>query len=99
MLNVGTDAAFRFVEQALSSGTTRSRDAIMQSIGIVRDERAIPLFVYILGHVDHRGALAGVYLRAIESLSALRDPAAVGPLRDTLYQGEWCAPRRTAALR
>ena len=99
ILNIGTDAAFRILEQALTSGTTRSRDAIMQSIGLVRDERATPLFTYILGHVDHRGALAPVYLRAIESLGALRDPAGIAPLRDALYKGEWWAPRRTAALR
>ena len=67
----------------------------MQSIGLVRDERATPLFVYILGHVDHRGALAPVYLRAIESLGALRDPAGIAPLQDALYKGEWWAPRRT----
>jgi len=99
ILNVGTDAAFRILEQALTSGTTRSRDAIMQSIGTVRDERATPLFSYILGHVDHRGALAPIYLRAIESLGALRDPAGVAPLREVLYKGEWWAPRRTASLR
>ena len=39
---------------------------------MVRDERATPLFAYILGHVDHRGLLAPIYLRAIESLGALR---------------------------
>jgi hypothetical protein len=99
ILNVGTDAAFRILEQALTSGTTRSRDAIMQSMGLVRDERATPLFAYILGHVDHRGALAPVYLRTIESLGALRDPAGIAPLREALYKGEWWAPRRTAALR
>ncbi|HXI29268.1 MAG TPA: HEAT repeat domain-containing protein [Vicinamibacterales bacterium] len=99
ILNIGTDAAFRILEQALTSGTTRSRDAIMQSLGTARDERATPLFAYILGHVDHRGALAAVYLRAIESLGALRDPAGVAALRDVLYKGEWWAPRRTAALR
>jgi HEAT repeat protein/PBS lyase HEAT-like repeat-containing protein len=99
ILNIGTDAAFRILEQALASGTTRSREAIMQSIGLVRDERATPLFAYIIGHIDHRGALAPVYLRAIESLGALRDPGGVGPLRDALYKGEWWAPRRTGALR
>ena len=99
ILNVGTDDAFRILQQALTSGTTRSRDAIMQSIGTVRDERATPLFVYILEHVDYRGALAGVYLRAIESLGALRDPAAVEPLRLVLHKGEWWAPLRTAARR
>jgi len=99
ILNIGTDAAFKILEQALANGTTRSRDAIMQSIGMVRDERATPLFVYILGHVDHRGALASIYLRAIEQVGTLRDPSAVEPLRTALYKGEWWAPRRTAALR
>ena len=56
ILNIGTDAAYRILEQALTGGTTQSRDAIMQSIGLVRDERATPLFAYILEHVDHRGA-------------------------------------------
>ena len=74
ILNVGTDAAYRVLEQALAGGTPQSREAIMQSIGLVRDERATPLFAYILGHIDHRGALAPIYLRAIESLGALRDP-------------------------
>jgi len=99
ILNVGTDAAFKILEQALTSGTTRSRDAIMQSIGLVRDERATPLFAYILRHVDHRGGLAPIYLRAIESLGALRDPGGIAPLQEALRKGEWWAPRRTAALR
>ena len=99
ILNVGTDAAYRILQQALAGGTIQSREAIMQSIGLVRDERATPLFAYILGHIDHRGALAPVYLRAIESLGALRDPAGIAPLRAALYKGEWWAPRRTRVLR
>ena len=99
ILNIGTDAAYRILEQALAGGTTQSRDAIMQSIGRVRDERATPLFAYILGHIDHRGALAPIYLRAIESLGALRDPGGIAPLREALYTGEWWAPRRTGAMR
>ena len=99
ILNIGTDQAYRVLEQALAGGTTRSREAIMQSIGALRDERAAPLFTYILRHVDHRGALGTIYLRAIESLGALRDPEGVAPLKDALYRGEWWAPRRTAALR
>jgi len=99
IVNVGTDAAYRILEQALTGGTLRSRDAIMQSIGLVRDERATALFAYILRHVDHRGALAPVYLRAIESLGALRDAGGIAPLRDALYTGEWWAPRRTSMLR
>ena len=99
ILNIGTDTAYQVLEKALSSGTDRSRDAIMQSVTTLRDERASPLFVYILRHVDHRGPLNAIYLRAIESLGALRDPESVEPLKEALYRGEWWAPRRTAALR
>ena len=99
IVNVGTDAAYRILEQALTSGTDRSREAIMQSISVVRDERAAPLFAYILGHVDHRGALANVFTRAIESLGALRDPVGIPALKAALSKGEWWAPRRTSAMR
>ena len=40
-----------------------TRDAIMQVLMSIRDERAAPLFVYILDHIDHRGALETVYAR------------------------------------
>ncbi|MGE5245661.1 MAG: HEAT repeat domain-containing protein [Betaproteobacteria bacterium] len=99
LLEIGTDRAYQVLEQALADGTAASRDAIMQSLTAVRDERATPLFVYILEHVDHRGPLASIYLRAIEALGALRDGEAVPALKHALYRGEWWAPRRTAALR
>jgi len=99
ILNIGTDAAYRILEQALTSGTERSRDAIMQSLSVVRDERATPLYAYILRRIDHRGPLQPVYLKAIEALGALKDPEGVAPLKDALYKGEWWAPRRTATLR
>jgi HEAT repeat protein len=99
ILNIGSDAAYRILQEALTSGTSRSRDAIMQSLSVVRDERATPLFVYILKHISHRGPTAPVYLRAIESLGAQRDPEGIGALKDALYKGEWWAPWRTALLR
>jgi hypothetical protein len=99
ILSMGTDAAYQILQQALASGTERSREAIMQAISLVRDERATPLFAYIVRNVDHRGPLAPVYLRAVESLGALKDPEGVAPLKEALYKGEWWAPRRTAALR
>ena len=99
ILNIGTDEAYRIVEKALESGTPRTRDAIMQSLTMLRDERAVPLFAYIVGHVTYRGPLAPVYLRAIESLGTMRDPEGVQPLKTALYRGEWWAPRRNALLR
>ena len=99
ILNIGTDEAYHILQKALADGTDHSREAIMQSISSVRDERAAPLFTYILRTIDHRGRLSSVYLRAIESLGALRDPQGIEPLKESLYKGEWWAPRRTAALR
>jgi hypothetical protein len=98
ILNIGTERAYKVLEQALTSGTARSRELIMQSLN-TRDEHAAPLFAYILRHVDHRGELAPIYLRAIEALGALKQPEGVPVLKEALYRGEWWAPRRTAALR
>jgi HEAT repeat protein len=99
ILNIGTDTAYRVLEQALSSGTAQTRDAIMQSLSVIRDERSTPLLAYILRHINHRGQLSVVYLQAIECLGALRDPEAIAPLTEALYKGEWWAPRRTRTIR
>jgi len=99
ILNVGTEEAYRVLGQALTEGTDRSREAIMQSLASTRDERAAPLLSYIVDNVDHRGASCSVYLRAVEALGALKDPAGIPALRSALYRGEWWAPRRTASIR
>jgi HEAT repeat protein len=99
ILNIGTEQSYEVLERALASGTERSRQMIMEAVSGVRDERATPLFAYIVRHVSHRGPLGEVYLRAIESLGSLRDPEAVTPLKEALYRGEWWAPRRSGILR
>jgi hypothetical protein len=99
ILNIGTEQSYEVLERALATGTERSRQTIMEAVSGVRDERATPLFAYIVRHVSHRGPLAEVYLRAIESLGTLRDPEAVTPLKEALYRGEWWAPRRNGILR
>jgi len=40
ILNIGTDKAFQVLQEALATGNEQSRNAIMQSISSVRDERA-----------------------------------------------------------
>lgn len=99
ILSIGSDRAYQVLEQALTSGTAASREALMHAVGGLRDERAAPLFAYILARINHRGPLATVYLHAIESLGALRDPDGIPPLKEALYKGEWWAPRRTKVLR
>src|SRR6185295_16724440 len=73
ILNIGTEQSFQVLETALASGTDRSREAIMQTVVGLRDERATPLFIYIVRNVSHRGPLSEVYLSAIESLGTMRD--------------------------
>ena len=99
ILTIGSDKAFQVLQQALASGSEQSRNAIMQSISSVRDERATPLVAYILRNVDRR-KLTTVYLRAIEQLGALKDAEAVQPLTEAFrHQGEWWAPRRNSTIR
>ncbi|MCC7416860.1 MAG: HEAT repeat domain-containing protein [Acidobacteria bacterium] len=99
ILYLASEPAYKVLEQALASGTARSRDAIMQALAGMRDERATPLLSYILRHMDHRRALSAPYLRAIEALGALRDPEGIPALAEALRKGDWWAPRRTRELR
>ena len=88
------------LEKALKSGKPHTRDAILQALGSLRDERAAPLFVYILNHTGYTGQLEGVYVSAIESLGRVAvDERSVSTLKEILYRGEWYAPSRTARIR
>src|SRR5439155_403172 len=39
ILDIGSDAAYRILEEALTTGSVQSREYIMQSLSLVRDER------------------------------------------------------------
>lgn len=99
ILAIGTDSAYQVLQQALASGTERTRNSLMLALIAMRDKRAAPLFGYIVQHVDHRGVLRDVYLRSVEALGALRDESSVEVLKEALYRGEWWTPFRTAKLR
>jgi hypothetical protein len=100
IVKIGSDRAYGVLERALISGTPRSRDMMMQSLSLLRDEQATPLLAYLLGHIDHRGPLGAVYRRTVEALGTLRDPDGIALLKDVLHnKGEWWAPARTRALR
>ncbi len=99
ILQIGTEDAYSELQKALATGTDRTRETLMEALTAMRNERAIPLFEYIVRKVDRKGPLRSVYLRAIESLGALKAAAAVELLREALYAGEWWAPFRTAETR
>jgi len=100
IVQIGTSDAYASLEQALQNGKPHTRDAILQSLGSLRDELAAPLFVYILTHTGYTGELEGVYTSSIESLGKVAtDERSVSTLKDILYRGEWWAPYRTARIR
>ena len=90
-----------FSSRRSPAARTQSRDAIMQSIGLVRDERATPLFAYILRpHRSSRPARAGLPARDRVARRAARSRQASRRCATRSTEGEWWAPRaHRAALR
>jgi hypothetical protein len=99
ILSIGTEEAYNGLQKALATGTNQTREALTSALVAMRSERAIPLFEYIVRKIDRKGPLRSVYLRAVESLGALKAEQTVELLREELYSGEWWAPFRTAELR
>lgn len=100
IMQIGTREAYRALEKALDSGAPHTRDAIMQAVGVFRDEKAAPLFLHILARTPHTGRSEGLYTQIIESLGRLAtDERSVLALKDILYRGEWWAPGRTGRIR
>jgi HEAT repeat protein len=100
MVQVGTGDAYKMLEQALRTGAPRTQEAILQALGAFRDEKAAPLFHYILDNTPHAGPSEALYSQTIESLGRVAtDERSVAKLREILYRGEWWAPGRTGRIR
>lgn len=99
IVTIGTTEAYGLLERSLTSGSERSRDAILSALGTLRDEGALPLFLHIVRTREYRRTARKVYETSLESLGALGGREAVDGLKAALHAGEWWAPRRTAALR
>jgi HEAT repeat protein len=93
----GDDRAFAILARTLAKGG-RTRQTLEQELITMRDERAGPLFCYLVKTVD-RSALRSVYASAIDALGAFGGADAVEALKHALYQGDWWAPFRTRAHR
>jgi HEAT repeat protein len=101
IMQLGTDEAFTALQTALTSGPPRTREVIRHSVGTMRDERAAPLFAFIVRQSDHRGDHEDFYRSALETLGHLGDSSesTLQALRAALDRGEWWAPIRTRRLR
>ena len=94
----GTDAAAQILLQALTTTTGRPRGTLIAELSSMRDERAAPLFCYLVRHLD-RKAFPVVYIGAIEALGSFGGPDAVEALKEALHRGDWLAPLRTRRTR
>lgn len=101
VLQIGSRDAHAILERSLTSGSARTRDAILQVLLAMRDPRVAPLLVGILQHMNHRGPLEQVHLSALEALGRVAgtDADAIAALRRALDRGDWWAPGRTRRLR
>jgi HEAT repeat protein len=101
IVQIGSDAGFAALLDALTSGPPRTRDLIANSLGTLRDERAAPLFAVIIRQGQYHGAAEKNYSTCIELLGGLRVSSAIvlAVLKDAAGRGEWWAPVRTRRLR
>jgi HEAT repeat protein len=100
IVQIGTDEAYAALGQALRSSSVATRETMMRVLGSARDERAAPLFVYIIEHTEFRGSLESIYMSAIDALGKTGGEAeSVAALRKVLYRDEWWRPFRTARMR
>ena len=94
----GTEAAAKILLQALTTTSGRPRETLIAQLGSMHDERAVPLYSYLVRKLNRR-AFPALYVRAVEALGSFGGPEAVGALKEALYSGEWRAPLRTRRTR
>jgi HEAT repeat protein len=97
IVQMGSDAAYAVLERGLA---TVARDAIVQQLAALHDNKAAPLLCGILDGTPPSGAHAATHLQIIEALGALgAHERSTASLRAALHRGAWWAPKRTATLR
>jgi hypothetical protein len=100
IVQVGTPEAYQMLEKALRTGAAHTREAIMQALGGFRDEKAAPLFLYILDTTGYKGELEAEYTSMIEMLGKVAtDDRSADALKEILLRGEWWARGRTSRIR
>lgn len=101
IVQTGSDEAFRALRDALTQGSARTRDMITGSLSTLRDERAAPLFAFIVQQKQIRGRAEKIHLTALEALGALRlsDDTTLTALREATTVGVWWNPFQTQRVR
>jgi len=92
-----SEGAFELVLRALQ-GPPDVRGRLAGELMTLKDERAAPLFSYLIPRIDRR-ALRPLFLFAIETLGSVGGTDAVEALKYALYQADGWSPFRNRAQR
>jgi hypothetical protein len=99
IVQIGSKQAYAVLEHALVASRA-AREAIVQQLIALREDKAIPLLCFVLNHTKPRGRLARAHAEIIDALGSLGAHAeSTRTLRRILHGGNWFAPFKTAALR
>ena len=96
LVMAGSEAAYALVAQVIASSAARVQGTLVRELTALRDERATPLFCYLVRHIDRR-AQRSVFESALDALGLYGGPEAVEALEWAIQQGDWWAPMRTRA--
>jgi hypothetical protein len=94
----GSDEASRALLQAIGSASGRSRDTLVNELTSMRDERAGPVFSYLVRHLDRKKEQQ-LYLSSVVALGTFGGPEAIEALKHALHQGDFWSPLATRRLR
>lgn len=94
----GDDRAYGVLAEALMSGKG-SRDVQAEELSSLTDERAAPLFRYLVLQLNPRSGPCDIYLLCLTALGRFGGNHAIDALQTALYSGVWWQPFRSAAVR
>ncbi len=99
MVEIGTANAYSILHRLLLEADT-PRDSALRELLSIRDDKAVPLFSYVLTKGEPKGRLIGIHISMIEALGTMRPrPESIRALQQVLLRGRWWAPFRTTSQR
>ncbi|HEY7499641.1 MAG TPA: HEAT repeat domain-containing protein [Vicinamibacterales bacterium] len=97
MMN-GSKEAGTILLNALIAAKSPTRETLLSEALKMRDQRAAPLFGYLVRHVDPR-QFPELYLTSIEALGSFGGADAIDALKSALHAGAWYRPFSTRKYR
>lgn len=94
----GSEDASRALMQAIGTATGKSRETLVNELTNIRDERAAPVFSYLVRHLDRKKDQQ-LYMSSVVALGTFGGSDAVAALKHALHQGDFWAPLATRRLR